>query len=155
MGDEEVLRSALARLAEVKDEVAAAGLVQAFAHAADSLPSKARSAACSVLFGSSTAKALAALERVAPSQSAQLYERRSPSRQRCRVERLTRSPRRGVHPGLRYCFHTPSICSLTAQRPPLYGTCCAAPLGCTPSGGERALRRCAWQARCRAQRRTR
>ena len=80
------LRSVLARLAEVKDETAAAGLVQAVALAAGSLPSEARSPELSTLFGSGAAEALAALERVAPSESAVLYERRSPRPRRCRVE---------------------------------------------------------------------
>jgi hypothetical protein len=93
MGDEEApLCSALARLADVKDEAAAAGLVLAVAHAARSLPSEARPAACSVLFGSSTATALAALERVAPSQSAELYEQHSSRPRRCRVEATEARP---------------------------------------------------------------
>ena len=155
MGDEAALRSALTRLADVNDETAAAELVQAVAHAAGNLPSGARSAACSLMFGSGAAAALAALERVAPSQSAEMYERRSPQPQRSRVEQLTRGPRRGVRAGWGCCWRTPSLHRLRALTPPLYGTFCAVLLGCTPSDGERVLRLCAWPARCRAQRQVR
>ena len=79
MADEAAtLRSALARLAAIADEAAAGELLQAVAHAADGLPCEARSAACCLLLGGSGASALAALERVAPSETAELCVQRAP-----------------------------------------------------------------------------
>ena len=73
MGDElETLRSALEQLAAVADEAATREALQTVARAADCATGKARPAACRLLFGSSGASALAALERVAPSETAEL-----------------------------------------------------------------------------------
>lgn len=101
-GETAALASALVRLAAVADEAAVGALLQAVAHAADSLPSEARSAACCVLLGSSGASALAALERVAPSETAVLCVPRarcSVQLRRSRVARLTRGPLRDAHAG--------------------------------------------------------
>ena len=148
MADEAApLRSALARLAAVADEAAAGELLQAVAHAADSLPSEARSAACCLLLGSAGAAVLGALERIAPSETPQLCVRRRCSRTTSRVARLTRGPCCNAHADWSWCCRTRRSRVPQPQTAPPFGACCAALLGCAPSDGEHAPQPCVWPAR--------